>query len=112
MMAHADDSWAWSHAGTSFALQTISYGISEQLLGIGKHRDCNYDYYYGQCAYRTKGQYNRTEAVVFSAAITFMATFAYSYAKTLKGAPLPTGEILMNSIGQGAAIGAIYAFHF
>jgi len=103
----------WDHMGTSFALQTITYGIAEQFLSIGTHQECTYNHYKTSCEYLShKKVFNRTEAVIFSAAITFAATFAYSYAKTLHNTPLSGTEVLSNVIGQTVGISTIYAFHF
>jgi hypothetical protein len=107
---------AWDHMGTTFAIQTLTYGITEKL-GIGTHQECmhrNYGTrqdYLNECEYGVV-RYNRTEAIIFSAGITFLTTFAYSYLKQINGSPMPWKEVGFNAIGQAAAIGAIYAFHF
>jgi hypothetical protein len=104
----------WDHAGTSYAMQMVTYAVASQWLGIGYHKECtkwNYDWH--ECTYTGAKVHNRIEPIIVSTAITFLATFAYSYAKSLQpGAKLSWGDIGFNSIGQATAIGTIYTFHF
>jgi hypothetical protein len=109
-----EDTNDWDHMGTSFAVQTLVYGISSKFLGIGTHQKCEYSQYYNTCFYTGYGKvFNRTEAVIFSSLITFLGTTTYSYLKAQQSHTNVSGrEILMNGIGQAAAIGTIYTFKF
>lgn len=103
----------WDHMGTTFAIQTLSYGISSYVLNIGYHQTCiKWDPTAHDCEWSARKSHHRTEAVIFSGILTAVGTFAYSYLKTMNGQPMPWREIGMNAIGQATAIGAIYVFHF
>lgn len=104
----------WDHAGTTFAIQTVTYGITSRMLGIGTHAECTFDYYYHECEYRhgQEQRFARTEAIIFSGFLTFMGTFAYTYMKQMNGSPMQWREIGYNAVGQVLSIGTIYTFKF
>ena len=80
----------WAHFGTSFAIQTVAYGITTRGLKIE----------------------NPFLAALVSGTITFAGTSAYELLKTSKGTPLDTHTIGMNALGIGASIGTCFIFNF
>lgn len=80
----------WAHLGTSFALQTISYGLVKSL-------EPNMD---------------KTEALILSGLLTFGLTFSYEMLKVPTTGNLDTHTVLMNGIGQGVGIGTMLIFNF
>lgn len=79
------DDHMWSHLGTAYAVQTVTYGFAKQFTD------------------------DRTEAVIASAIMTSMATMGYMLVNT-SGAN--THDFLMDRLGQVLAIGAVYGFQF
>jgi hypothetical protein len=107
----------WDHAGTSYAIQMISYGIAAKVLNIGDGRGYKELRSGASQTLEDKG-FQRIEATIFAASITFLATFAYSYVKAINMSNRDAAqkqlwsEVGYNSIGQAAAIGTTYVFSF
>jgi hypothetical protein len=81
----------WAHVGTSFAIQTIAYGVTEKVFKVE----------------------NPFLAALISGTITFAGTSAYELYKAQKyNAPIDTHTIGMNSIGIGLSLGTCFAFSF
>lgn len=92
MIGHADDYQSthdWDHFGTSYAIQTFTYGISKKAFRM-----------------------NTTDAIIFSAVTTFVGTFTYSYFNAMSTGHLDIHTLMYNGIGQAASIGTIYIFKF
>jgi hypothetical protein len=81
----------WDHIGTAYAIQTFTYGLSKNAFHL-----------------------QTGDAIIFSAFLTGILTFTYSYvtAQASNATALPMHDVLMNSIGQGAAVGTILMFKF
>jgi hypothetical protein len=81
----------WAHFGTSFAIQTVAYGVTTRVLKVE----------------------NPFLAALISGTITFAGTSAYELYKTSKyGSPLDTHAMGMNALGIGTSIGTCFLFNF
>lgn len=77
------------HIGVSYALQTATYSLSKNALGLDK-----------------------TDAIVFSAFTTFLFSTAYKAACSGLGPNESKRDIGANLIGQALSIGTILTFDF
>jgi len=78
-----------NHFAAVYAIQTVSYGISSHAFRM-----------------------ERTDALVFSAAVTSMVWFTKEMFDAGKTRRLDGGDILANVAGQAAAIGTVFVFDF
>jgi hypothetical protein len=81
----------WDHASTSFALQIVTYGLAKRAFHLEDE-----------------------DAMIMSIATTLFLTFSYTAMSSFQNnnGTLDTHTLLMNTIGQSAAIGTIYMFSF
>jgi hypothetical protein len=81
----------WDHASTSYAMQIFLYGLTKHAFHLEDE-----------------------DAMIMSVATTLFLTFSYTAISSFQnnGGTLDTHTLLMNGIGQGAAIGTIYMFRF
>lgn len=75
----------WAHLGTSYMIQTASYGVIKQL-GL-----------------------NQQATLLASGILTFSGTLFY---ESLKPHPLDMRTVGMNALGQGLAVGTVIMFDF
>lgn len=83
----------WDHFGTTYAIQTFTYGFAEKGIGLTEN-----DSYY------------------FSTVITFVGTFLYTYIKAFDSGrgwqSNNTNAFIFDRLGQAASIGTCLTFHF
>ena len=79
---------AWDHFGTSFAINTIMYGLAKKAFKM-----------------------ERRHAVLFSVMSTFMITTVYSLAGNNQAERVKQ-DLLYNAIGIGLSAGATFVFEF
>lgn len=79
----------WAHLGTSYAIQTLSYGLLSEVFDKKKE--------------------HRIENVIASMIVTNMITTAYMFVNT-SGAN--NHDFGMNLLGSAIGVAATFAFHF
>lgn len=78
-----------AHIGTSYAIQTASYGLAKKAFGMKK-----------------------TDAIIFSAFTTFMVGFTKEMLDAGKTRHLDMGDVGANVAGQALSIGTVLMFDF
>jgi hypothetical protein len=79
----------WDHFGTSFAVQTVTYGLSKKAFRM-----------------------SRTDALIFSFVATTMITTMYQIVAMPQNTAIDGHTLLMNTLGSAAAVGTCIAFEF